>query len=93
MPTGRNGLATSVLNGKIYLIGGYVPGFMKYPGLTMVEVYDPAIDSWGTAPDMPTGRIEIATAVVDGKIYVFGGLPDWPADTYGIVEIFNPQGD
>ena len=93
MPTARIGLSTSVLEGKIYLIGGYVPVGMRHSGLTMVEVYDFATDTWATAPDMPTGRLAAYTAVVDGKIYVFGGVPDWPAETLGIVEIYDPKED
>jgi N-acetylneuraminic acid mutarotase len=90
MPTRRIGLSTSVVDGKIYVTGGFVPGHSGYPGITTVEVYDPATDTWTTAPDMPTGRFGAYTSVVDGKIYVFGGLPSWPASAYGIVEVYNP---
>ncbi len=90
MPTKRIGLSTSVLYGKIYVIGGYIPGIAGYPGTTIVDVYDPATDTWGTAPDMPTGRFGAYTSVVDGKIYVVGGLPRWITDAIGIVEVYDP---
>jgi N-acetylneuraminic acid mutarotase len=92
MPTPRMGLSTSVLDGKIYAIGGYSLGASRYRGVTTVEVYDPAMDTWTTAPDMPIGRSGASTSVVDGKIYVFGGMPDWPASAYGIVEEYDPEG-
>jgi N-acetylneuraminic acid mutarotase len=91
MPTARIGLSTSVLNGKVYAIGGFSLGVSGYSGVTTVDVYDPATDTWTTAPDMPTGRFGAYTSGVDGKIYVFGGLAGWPASAYGIVEIYDPK--
>jgi N-acetylneuraminic acid mutarotase len=85
------GLSTSVLNGKVYAIGGFSKGVSGYPGLTTVDVYDPTTDTWTTAPDMPTGRWGAYTGVVDGKIYVFGGLAGWPPPAYGMVEVIDPQ--
>jgi hypothetical protein len=43
MPTGRLGLDTSVVNGKIYAIGGYAMG--GAPGMRTVEEYDPVSDT------------------------------------------------
>jgi N-acetylneuraminic acid mutarotase len=91
MPTKRIGLSTSVLDGKIYAIGGFLKGLASHPGVTTVEVYNAATDTWTTAPDMPTGRYGAYTVVVDGKIYVFGGISGWPASAYGIVEVYDPE--
>jgi len=90
MPTKRRTFTTDVLDGKIYTIGGYIPEVAGYPGLTTVEVYDPATDTWTTAPDMPTGRFGSRTSVVDEKIYVFGGLARWITTAYGTVEVYEP---
>jgi len=90
MPTAIHALSTSALDGKIYTIGGYVPGVSGYPGVATVEVYDPATDSWATAPDMPTGRFGPRTSVVDGKIYVIGGMERWITSAYGTVEVYDP---
>ncbi len=89
MPTYRTALSTSTLDGKIYAIGGYVPGVSGYPGVATVEVYDPATDTWTTAPDMPTGRFGPRTSVVDGKIYVIGGMGSWIRTAYGTVEEYD----
>ncbi len=43
MPTPRAGLSTSVVDGKIYAIGGTV-GY-PWPGLSTVEAYDPTTDT------------------------------------------------
>ncbi len=90
MPTARHALSTSALDGKIYAIGGYVPGVGGYPGVATVEVYDPATDTWTTAPDMPTGRFGPRTSVVDGKIFVIGGMARWIKSAYGTVEVYDP---
>ena len=91
MPTSRHALTTSALDGKIYAIGGYVPGVSGYPGVATVEVYDPATDTWTTAPDMPTGRFGPRSSVVDEKIYVIGGMEYWIGSAYGTVEEYDPQ--
>ena len=93
MPTERIALSTSALDGKIYAIGGYVPGVSGYPGVTTVEVYDLQTDTWTAAPDMPTGRFGPRTSVVDGKIYVIGGMARWITPAYGVVEEYDPSKD
>ena len=84
------GLSTSVLDGKIYVIGGYVPpGGPNYPGVTTMEVYNPATGSWTEGPDMPTGRWGLRTCVVDGKIYAIGGVTLWlEKNACGTVEVY-----
>ena len=42
-----------------------------------VEAYYPGMDAWSTKEDMPTGRKSLATAVVDGVIYAYGGRSDF----------------
>ena len=71
MPTPRLGLSTTVVNGKIYAIGGGAP----LNPLPTVEVYDPATDTWTKKPDMPTARGELSACAVGGKIYAMGGCP------------------
>ena len=93
MPTARHALSTSVVDGKIYAIGGYVPGVPGHPGLATVDIYDPATDTWTTAPDMPTGRFGPRTSVVDGKIYVIGGEEYWIGSASRTVEVYEPEKD
>jgi N-acetylneuraminic acid mutarotase len=45
MPTARWALSTSVVDGKIYAIGGAGP---VWQALRTVEEYDPATNAWGT---------------------------------------------
>jgi N-acetylneuraminic acid mutarotase len=75
MPTPRADLCANVVNGTIYLIGGkeYWEDGPLYHELDVNEVYDPASDSWTTETHMPVPAFGYASAVVEGKIYVFGG--------------------
>jgi N-acetylneuraminic acid mutarotase len=75
MPTPRADLGANVANGTIYLIGGkeYWGAGPLYHELDVNEAYDPVSDSWTTEMQMPVPVFGYASAVVDGKIYVFGG--------------------
>ncbi|MFC2037950.1 Kelch repeat-containing protein [Chloroflexota bacterium] len=92
IPTLRIAPSTNVLDGKIYLIGGLssIPIAPPTQGTDTIDVYDPVTDTWATAPDMPTARMGAYASVVDGRIYVFGGLTEWPGEAIGIVEIYEP---
>jgi N-acetylneuraminic acid mutarotase len=96
MPTARTGLQANVVNGKIYLIGGYVSAYyttynFSSSFLTLNEVYDPANDSWTTKALMPTAASNYASAVVDNKIYIIGGL--LKSEEYTLNQIYDPATD
>ena len=90
MPTARFGLSTSVVDGKIYAIGGGQTPYGAY--LSTVEEYDPATDTWTKKTDMPTARNGHAASVVNGKIYVIGGEPSSQA-SISTVEEYDPSTD
>ncbi len=71
MPTTRSWLSTSVVDGKIYAIGGLT--VFGGTDLATVEVYDPVTDTWTQKAAMPTPRGWLATSAVNGKIYAIGG--------------------
>src|SRR5258706_498151 len=76
MPTPRNHAAVGVVNGKIYVIGGRVgAAFISLASdVSLVEVYDPATDTWGTpGARMPTTRSALAYGVYNNRIYIAGG--------------------
>jgi len=85
MPTARAWLSTSVVNNKVYAIGGL-------GGFSTVEEYDPATDTWTKKADMPTARGNHSTSALNGKIYVIGGLG---MDQVAIssVEEYDPETD
>ena len=70
MPTARGGATAQAIGDKIYVVGG-----MDADGasLATVEVYDPPTNTWARRPSMATRRDNPGSAVLDGKLYVFGG--------------------
>jgi N-acetylneuraminic acid mutarotase len=70
MPTARTEVAGSVLDGKIYVIGGY-----DESGKTtdVVEVYDPQTDRWSRVSSLPQPTDHAAAATYNGKLFVVGG--------------------
>ena len=76
MPTPRLSSEAAVVDGKIYVVGGFswigIPG-VDIKMLNVVEVYDPQTDTWSRKQDMPTPRRYFGTGVVAGKIYAIGG--------------------
>jgi N-acetylneuraminic acid mutarotase len=70
MPTARNALCVSVVDGRIYAIGG--SDGIATP-LNTVEEYNPETDTWTRKADMPTARYALSTSTVNGKIYAIGG--------------------
>jgi len=90
MPTARGYLATAVVNGKIYAIGG---AYSSTSGSSAVEEYDPAKNIWIRKANMPQARSGFSTIVIDEKIYVIGG----GASPYGVLRssmyIYDPATD
>lgn len=61
--------AALVWGAKLYLLGGF-----GYESEGAVQVYDPAADGWSMGPAMPFKAGASASAVIDGMIYVAGGI-------------------
>jgi N-acetylneuraminic acid mutarotase len=99
MPTARDNFAIATYQNKIYCMGG-VTGMSTVPYAdtdillpaylwsTVNEVYDTATDTWETKTPMPSApHAQLTANVVDGKIYLLGGLTTQP------VMIYNPATD
>ena len=95
MPTPRVSLSTSLVNGKIYAIGGgvYVGSALRAISPAPVEEYDPTTDTWTEKADMPTARSDLGSSVVNGKIYAIGGFPSGTASRVEVNEIYDPVTD
>ena len=77
MAEARHSHAVTVLDGKLYAVGGY-DGDDLSSGTTLssVERYDPAANAWEEIAPMPTARQNPGVGVLDGKLYVVGGVGD-----------------
>jgi N-acetylneuraminic acid mutarotase len=81
MPTDRTDLVANQVNGKIYVMAGKKFTSYSWPVLcNQTEIYDPLTDSWttgaampnfnGTGPEIASKSENVASAVIDNKIYV-----------------------
>ena len=81
MPTARTDLVANQLTGKIYVMAGKNFTSYSWPVLcNQTEIYDPLTDSWttgaampdfnGTGPEIASKSENVASAVIDSKIYV-----------------------
>jgi N-acetylneuraminic acid mutarotase len=69
MPGLRQELASAVLNGKLYVIGGYDE---NRGSTATVQVYNPTTDRWALAHLLPYAVNHNAAAVAGGRLYSFG---------------------
>ena len=88
MPTARSCFSTSVVNGKIYAVGGTKNA--SSPPLSTVEEYNPETDTWTTKANMPTARMTLCTSMVDGRIYAIGGTQSMLGTGRSTVEEYDP---
>ena len=97
MPTKRGLTDAVVVDGKIYVLGGYT--WRMVPGLaerfvTRIEEYNPKTDKWRKLPDMPMFKGWFATVAVDNEIYTLGGMNLENRTVYiSDVDVYNPTVD
>jgi len=105
MPLLSHHVALAEINGKIYVIGGFIKpakGPTAWQPVDNLWEYDPAADTWKALAPMPSKRGSTSAAVVDGKIYVIGGAgvhpgskevslhPARPHRAVGTNEVYDP---
>jgi N-acetylneuraminic acid mutarotase len=90
MPTARFSFGVTVVDDKIYAIGGAVNTTSgEITGAN--EVFDPKTDTWEEKMEIPTPRYGNAVAAYANKIYVFGGEAN---GTYlDVNEVYDPLTD
>jgi N-acetylneuraminic acid mutarotase len=88
-PHGHLSGAGAVVGNNLYLIGGGD----DIDTNTLVDIYDPSIDTWVTSTQlMPTLRQSFAAAVVGSRIVVVGGIQPGIGQT-GVVEAYDTVTD
>ncbi len=88
MPKAIGGAGSCLINGKIYIIGGFDSSLRS---LSSVWEYDPNNETWIQKTDMPTPRDQPTIAEIEGKLYLMGGwnlnISTSALDTF---DIYNP---
>ena len=95
IPTNRIYASAGVIGGKLYVVGGCISSGSSFDcgiGVTnILEVYDPATNTWTTKAPMPTARAAMATGVIAGKLYVAGGFVSCGSCLgLGTLEVYDP---
>jgi len=95
LATGRHGLAVAAVGKTVYAIGGSTS-----PADSQVSAAAEALKlaprkpqpaaEWRQLPDAPTARLMAASTVLDGKIYIAGGMLGH-AETLDTFESFDPK--
>lgn len=106
MSTGRAFCKASLLNNKLYVVGGVSKGKNGLAPLQSAEVFDPRTGIWVEVPDIPFSKAQalptsflaellkpIATGMTSfgGKLYVPQSLYSWPFFVDVGGEIFDPE--
>jgi N-acetylneuraminic acid mutarotase len=77
------GAAAGVIDGRLYVAGGYDGTHLK-----TLQVYDSATGSWIAETDvMSVARKDAGAAVIDGLLYVAGG---YDGSRHAVLEVFDP---
>ncbi|MBU0983863.1 MAG: hypothetical protein KKA42_08335 [candidate division Zixibacteria bacterium] len=89
LPEARQEIYPSVLEGKVYVVGGYTSSLAVSAD---VFVYDPEAGTWDTAAALPAPRHHCLTVPLDGKLYAIGGYtgPSLPWIASADVWMYDP---
>ena len=84
---GRYQGTVAVVNGKLYLIGGWrtIP---PYPS-SLLFMYDPPTNTWSTKEPLPIMSGCSSAGVIDGKIYVLTPCDGHPG-IYNFLHVYDP---
>jgi kelch-like protein 17 (actinfilin) len=90
MPAPRFGAGVAVLSGKLYVIGGSDDALQAMNTVYEYDPTRPAGSRWQTRDPMPTARVYLGVAALDGLIYAAGGVPGGFTDL-DTVEVYDPD--
>ena len=82
MDVPRSEMPAVVLDDQVWVLGGLTNSVLGVSGSTVVEVYDPATDTWSAGPELPEARHHAMAAVVGEDLYLIGGM---------VEDSFNPS--
>ena len=80
-------ISTAEVNGKIYVLGGFLNN--TFQPTDAVYEFDPATSNWTSKASMLKPRGAATAAVVNGLIYVIGGVAN-PGGVTNANDVFDP---
>ncbi len=89
MPTAKSLHTASVINGKIYVMGGYFRDQGQgTEDFKTIEIYHPRTGRWTPKPDMPAAKSGHKAEVINGNIYIIDG-PAHNDTPFATVEVYD----
>jgi N-acetylneuraminic acid mutarotase len=79
-----------VAGGRLFVVGGFSGGRVRWEASPAVFEYDAARNSWATRAPMPTPRGALAVAVLNDRLHAVGGSAD---QVTGAHEVYDPTTD
>jgi N-acetylneuraminic acid mutarotase len=91
LPAGTAGPSAAVLDGLVYVIGGFVDGANVWTGERSLQIYDPDAEEWTVGTDPPVGRCRAGAAALGGAMLVVGGEVECDVGYWDRVDVYQPQ--
>jgi N-acetylneuraminic acid mutarotase len=92
MPEGGTHNGIAVLDGKIYIAGGFAGNRHTLPQAALYS-YQPATDTWRKLAPLGGPLGSISLTAVDGRIHAFGGRVVGEDTTIATHEVYDPSTD
>jgi N-acetylneuraminic acid mutarotase len=90
LPAGVHHATAAVVDGRLFVIGGYADRVPPWRAQRTVYEYDGAARSWATRAPLNVARGAPAAAVIAGRIHVVGGADGSAMDVH---EAYDPAAD
>ena len=87
LPAAVHHAAAAVVNDRLFVIGGFGGGRVRWTALETVYEFVPAANAWAARAPMPTPRGGLAVAALDGRLHALGGSADRVVNTH---EVYDP---
>mgnify|MGYP001560587399 CR=1 FL=1 len=87
LPTPRAYCTSSVVNDKIYVIGG---AYSKTETSAVVDKFDPATNTWENMASFPVPILGASAQTIAGKIYVAGGQNQYLVTSKNTLYVYDP---
>jgi N-acetylneuraminic acid mutarotase len=92
MPEGGTHNSIAVLDGKIYVAGGFAGRQHTLPTASLYS-YDPGTDIWRKLSSLSSPRASISLVALNGKIHAFGGRLMGEETSLATHEVYDPSID
>src|SRR5207245_10773530 len=73
LPAPTHHAAAAVIDGRLFVVGGYSGGRLSWTPLRTVYEYDETRNSWSTRAPLRLARGRLAVATVGGRLHAVGG--------------------